>query len=258
MKRKNAAANAPRRRAPLWYGAFLLLLLAVAAGLVWYIAVQLGFFGLPAQSAATVAGPMLAKTPDAGQQYLAETVFIGDSNTVRLYQQQVVGQEQCMGKEGISVDAVPSLAFVQVSGKAGLYTVPQAVALVQPRRVVLTFGTNSIGNVGAEEFTAQYRVAIAAIRQAYSGCDIIVNAIPPIAQQNSYPKLSTAEIQAYNEALLALCGQEGVYFLNSYEALATQSGYAKQGYTLEDGIHLTQTALQAMVEYVRSHAIPGA
>ncbi|MFV0413089.1 MAG: SGNH/GDSL hydrolase family protein [Oscillospiraceae bacterium] len=258
MKRKNAAGYAPRRKAPLWYGALLLLLFAVAAGLVWHIAVQLGFFSLPAQSAATLAGPVLTETPDAGQQYLAETVFVGDSNTVRLYRQQVLSQAQCMGKEGISVDAVPSLAFVQVSGRAALYTVPEALALVQPRWVVLTFGTNSIGNVGLEAFTAQYRAAIAAIRQAYSGCDIIVNSIPPIAQQNSYPKLSTAEIQAYNDALLALCGQEKVYFLNSFEALAAEDGYAKQGYMLEDGIHLTQTALQAMVGYVRTHAIPGA
>ena len=64
-------------------------------------------------------------------------------------------------------------------------TMPQAVAKLQPRRVILTFGTNDL-NPGykAADFVKNYQTGIEAIVTAYPSVDIIVNAIPPIGQQH--------------------------------------------------------------------------
>ena len=43
---------------------------------------------------------LLAETPDAGEEYLAQTLFLGDSNTVRLYNNGLVSLQQFCAKEG--------------------------------------------------------------------------------------------------------------------------------------------------------------
>ena len=44
---------------------------------------------------------LLAETADAGQSYQDETLFIGDSNTVRLYNNGLISLQQFCAKEGI-------------------------------------------------------------------------------------------------------------------------------------------------------------
>ena len=46
---------------------------------------------------------LLTETPDAGEEYLAQTLFLGDSNTVRLYNNGLVSLQQFCAKEGIGL-----------------------------------------------------------------------------------------------------------------------------------------------------------
>ena len=136
-------------------------------------------------------------------------------------------------------------------------TMPQAVAKLQPRRVILTFGTNDL-NPGykAADFVKNYRTGIEAIVTAYPSVDIIVNAIPPIGQQHSNQSLTQTQVDEYNKALVEMCQEKGWKFLNSAEVLKDSvTGYAKSGYVeTSDGIHLTRTAMDALFTYIRTHS----
>ena len=136
-------------------------------------------------------------------------------------------------------------------------TMPQAVAKLQPRRVILTFGTNDL-NPGykAADFVKNYQTGIEAIVTAYPSVDIIVNAIPPIGQQHSNQSLTQTQVDEYNKALVEMCQEKDWKFLNSAEVLKDSvTGYAKSGYVeTSDGIHLTRTAMDALFNYIRTHS----
>lgn len=94
--------------------------------------------------------------------------------------------DNAIGSVGMTAKSLATFTCVQVSTSSGYITMPQAVAKLQPRRVILTFGTNDL-NPGykAADFVKRYRTGIEAIVTAYPSVDIIVNAIPPIGQQHS-------------------------------------------------------------------------
>ena len=201
---------------------------------------------------------ILEQTSDAGDSYVDETLFLGDSNTARMYRMfDYCSYDNAIGSVGMTAKSLATFACVQVSTSSGYITMPQAVAKLQPRRVILTFGTNDL-NPGykAADFVKNYRTGIEAIVTAYPSVDIIVNAIPPIGQQHSNQSLTQTQVDEYNKALVEMCKEKDWKFLNSAEVLKDSvTGYAKSGYVeTSDGIHLTRTAMDALFNYIRTHS----
>jgi hypothetical protein len=198
---------------------------------------------------------VLAQTADGGDDYLSETLFLGDSNTVRLYKNGLITVQQFCAKEGLGIQDAATEKIVSFKGDSTLYTIPDAVAKMKPRRVVITLGTNNgDGTMSTEDFISDYRALISAIQTSYSYTDIIVNAIPPVpAKHSSYPDMDQAAIDAYNIALAKLCEEMNCKFLNSAETLKDDTGYGKSEYYVENDIHLTQSGLKALISYVTTH-----
>jgi len=201
---------------------------------------------------------ILEQSADAGDSYVDETLFLGDSNTARMYRMfDYCSYDNAIGSVGMTAKSLATFACVQVSTSSGYITMPQAVAKLQPRRVILTFGTNDL-NPGykAADFVKNYRTGIEAIVTAYPSVDIIVNAIPPIGQQHSNQSLTQTQVDEYNKALVEMCQEKDWKFLNSAEVLKDSvTGYAKSGYVeTSDGIHLTRTAMDALFTYIRTHS----
>ena len=164
---------------------------------------------------------ILAQTDDAGQSYIDETLFLGDSNTARMYRMfDYCSYDNAIGSVGMSARSLASYACVQFSGYSSYKTMPQAVAIMQPRRVILTFGTNDLDpSYSAASFAENYAEGIRAIVQAYPSVDIIVNSIPPIGQKHSNSRLTQTQLDEYNQALVELCQENDWKFLNSAEVL---------------------------------------
>lgn len=198
---------------------------------------------------------LLTETADAGTDYLNDTLFLGDSNTVRLYNNGLISLQQFCAKEGIGTQVALSEGIVTFKKDPNHYTIPQAVAMMKPRRVVMTFGTNDTG-MEVPDFIAHYTALIQAIQQSYPYTDIIVNTVPPVpADHSNYPHMDQAKIDDFNMALLALCEQLGVRFLNSAEALKGSDGYGIADYYTSGDIHLKSAGLKAVLNYLRTHAL---
>ena len=165
--------------------------------------------------------------------------------------------DNAIGSVGMSAKSLASFACVQLSTSSSYITMPQAVAKLQPCRVLLTFGTNDLNpSYKTADFIKNYQSGIEAIVAAYPSVDIIVNSIPPIGQQHSNQSLTQTQVDEYNKALVQMCQDKGWKFLNSAEVLKdTATGYAKSGYVeASDGIHLTRTAMEALFTYIRTHS----
>ena len=198
---------------------------------------------------------LLTETADAGTDYLNDTLFLGDSNTVRLYNNGLISLQQFCAKEGIGTQVALNEGIVTFKKDSNHYTIPQAVAMMKPRRVVMSFGTNDTG-MEVSDFIAHYTALIQAIQQSYPYTDIIVNTVPPVpADHSNYPHMDQAKIDDFNMALLDLCEQLGVRFLNSAEALKGSDGYGIADYYTSGDIHLKSAGLKAVLNYLRTHAL---
>ena len=197
---------------------------------------------------------LLAETADAGTEYLDSTLFLGDSNTVRLYNNGLISLQQFCAKEGIGTQVALNEGIVTFKNDTTHYTIAQAVAKMKPRRVVMTFGTNDTG-MEVADFISNYTALVQAIQEAYPYTDLIVNTVPPIPENHSnYPHMDQAKIDDFNMALLNMCEQLGVRFLNTAEILKGENGYGQTDYYTDGDIHLKSAGLKAALNYLRTHA----
>ena len=197
---------------------------------------------------------LLPETADAGESYQKETLFLGDSNTVRLYANGLISLQQFCAKEGIGTQVALNEGIVTFKNDTTHYTIAQAVAKMKPRRVVMTFGTNDTG-MEVADFISNYTALVQAIQEAYPYTDIIVNTVPPIPENHSnYPHMDQAKIDDFNMALLNMCEQLGVRFLNTAEVLKGENGYGQPDYYTDGDIHLKSAGLKAALNYLRTHA----
>lgn len=212
----------------------------------------------------TADATLLSATQDAGRSYLDETLFIGDSNTARymMYADDTgtafTTQANNIGVVSMGAGAITTLKCEQFSGYNDMYTIPDAVAMLKPRRFIICFGTNNLGGTStdATKFIETYSKGIRAIETSWPYADIIVSAIPPLDAQRENTNLYMTQVDAYNEAILAMCEENGWHFLNSAEVLRdAATGWAKKDYTLSDGVHLSKTAVTEYFTYVRTHAL---
>ena len=197
---------------------------------------------------------LLTGTADAGDAYQEQTLFIGDSNTVRLYANGLISLQQFCAKEGIGTSAALNEGIVTFKRDDNRYTIAQAVAKMKPRRVVIMLGTNDNG-MSTEDFISHYTALVQAIQESYPYTDIIVNTVPPVpANHANYPHMDQTKIDDFNMALLSMCEQMGLKFLNSAEALKDANGYGREDYYQTGDIHLKPVGLKAMLSYLRTHA----
>ena len=212
---------------------------------------------------AAAVGTVLPAGADAGRSYLDETLFIGDSNTARylLYADDTgtafTSLSNNIGVVSMGAGAITTLKCEKFKGSSTMYTVPESVAMLKPKRIIICYGTNNLSGAStdATRFIATYLQGLQAIRQAWSYCDIIVSAIPPLDKQRENTNLTMTQVDAYNAALVQMCEENGFKFLNSAEVLRDDAtGWAKTDYTLSDGVHLSKKAVEAYFTYVRTHA----
>ena len=198
-------------------------------------------------------GTVLAETEDAGEDYIDSTLFLGDSNTARMRFYEYCTLDNSLASVGMSARQLESYACVQFAGYSNYVTMPEAVALMQPERVIITFGTNDAGT-DVDTFIENYEAGIQAVEEAYPSVDIIVNSVPPIGRSHINSSLDQEQLDEYNRAIVEMCEANGWKFLNSAEALKGSDGYAQSDYVDSDGIHLTRSGMDVLFEYIRTHS----
>ena len=208
----------------------------------------------PEEEAAMEA--ILLPSGDKGTAYTDNTLFVGDSNTVRMSYMGVVSLEQTAGIVGIGIDEIEAKTGVYFNELANPVTINKAVEYMQPGRMILNFGTNDT-KLSNDKYIMYYRSEIQKLKTMIPDADIIVSSIFPVARNNQYD-VSQQRIDEMNTALLKLCAEMGIPFLNVREVLTdSATGYVKDAYIATDGIHLNPAGLKMYVDYARTHALTG-
>lgn len=198
---------------------------------------------------------ILPETPAADDAYIANTLFVGDSNTVRYELLGGTDIDNNIGCAGMGFGSITSFPCVDFNGYNSLTTIPQAIKLMQPQRVVFGFGSNNLQG-DAATVVEDYRRALKKCIEVYPYYTVIISAVPPLDENRTDTSLKQEKVDALNKEIVRMCSEEGWYFLNSAEAMKDwQTGWSKKGLTTNDGLHLSQEGVDAYMEYVRTHAI---
>ena len=134
-----------------------------------------------------------SKTTD--KNYLKETLFVGDSNTEAMAAFGHISLQNTRAVSGMGIHSVTGSRCIWFVGYDEPVTIPYAVSLLRPRRIIINYGTNNVGGYTTDEFIRIYRRAIAAIQKAYPYADIIVESVLPVAKVRNYPSITMQEKQ---------------------------------------------------------------
>ncbi len=204
-----------------------------------------------------------AETP-VGEDYFTSILFIGDSRTQGLQIATGGYGASFYADRGLSIDGVSSKKFItrtKPSGEAQTISILDALT-EEPfgEKIYIWLGLNELGWRSTEKFETSYRTQLAEIRRLCPNAEIVLMALIPVGKNAIVIGVDSNDqanlrVREYNDILLRLAEEAGVYFLNCYEAFADETGYLPNGYA-NDGIHLRKEQNLALCEYIRSHPIP--
>ena len=197
---------------------------------------------------------VIPKSAETDRNYFRETIFVGDSNTEALSVYGHLSLQYVMGVTGMPINSFTTNKCIWFVGNTEPVTMPQAIGMMKPRRIIINFGTNNAGGTTTENFIKMYKNSLEAVKKSYPYTDIIVASIFPIGQKRDYPNITMQDIDGFNIALAEMCRELGYKFLNTAEFFKNpDNGFIKDEYISSDGIHLNNDGYKAYIEYVNTH-----
>lgn len=264
MSRHNSRSNpglSPMQRKACIVLALCILAVVLSVLGAWVIPSKLGLFDKRRDAYDPNRYPLdtnlsaILGDASADDAYLTQSVFVGDQHAVALQKDGRITLDQFAGKEGLQVSRVLQESFVAFADDANTYTIPQAIAKMKALRVYVLIGSNDVdGSVSPDAFMADYKQALQNIKSAYSYCDVIACAIPPVTQESENAAQIQTNIDQFNQSIAAACEEMGYKYLNSSAILKNEKGYAEASYVDASTGSWNAAGANAFLEYVKSHA----
>ena len=242
-------------------GAAMVFLIVTAEQLDWKI--MEGIFPNKHHSTEQPSGSTygLVKESNAvGDEYFDDLVFVGDSLTNGMTLLDFGLGYKAYGVNGISVRKAltgsdPNYRYELDNGTYG--NAVQAAKERNPGKIYLMFGTNGINFETFENMIADYTEMVELIKAYCPNAKIYIQSIPPVTKgyTKAYPKFKPDRIKEYNGMLLEMAKKLECYYLDSYSALCTESGYLPMEFANADGLHINKKAYEVMFDYIRTHTV---
>ncbi len=220
----------------------------------------------PAFSAAFNSPCVLKQSATVSDEYLKNTLFVGDSRIQGLgiacsssTPATFFGVQSCTASQ---IDTRQGITMT-VGGVSKTLTIIDAIKQTgrQFERVYMMFGINELGSGGGTPAIIRgYRSAVEKVREVQLAAQICIMGVMPVFNSCSYVSGYTGEVAnpkilALNEALVSLAEELDLYYLDTYHLFATSDGQLLPDAS-KDGIHLYSSASRQMMEYIKTHAIP--
>ena len=103
-----------------------------------------------------------------------------------------------------------------------------------------------------------YTKLVNKIKNASPDTKIILQSIYPVARNWEKTKsINNERIRAANGWVQQVAEDCGIYYLDTISVLADEEGYLPEAYQNGDGIHLNANSCGIVLDYIRTHALPG-
>lgn len=129
----------------------------------------------------------------------------------------------------------------------------------QPDKLLVLLGSNGLAHKDAAEILPDYHALLDDLLQSLPGTEIYLLSVTPTSKKAlaESPRLTLDNIRAFNDALLAMAQEHGVYYIDVFTPLLNGDGAAiRTDLVAGDGVHLTRSGIDILVETLRLHVHP--
>jgi hypothetical protein len=183
--------------------------------------------------------------------YFKDAVFVGDSVTEGIKLYGIMSDATVFSYTGLGLDNIYTKDVIKQPDGTSI-PVMDAVRLCNANKFYVLIGVNSIA-YSKDSFIQKYAAVVQSIKEFHPNAIIYVQSITPVATNNSY-NLNNKTINEYNEALLEMAIEKGVYYLDIHSALADETGALPDNATT-DGLHFGPTYYQKWFDYLKTHTV---
>jgi lysophospholipase L1-like esterase len=186
--------------------------------------------------------------------YFADAVFIGDSRVEGFRNQSGITEGTFLTGVGMNVSNIFDTNYISMYNEQ--ITVYQALIGTDYQKVYVMLGTNDLGEPDFNEFKESYRTCLKEIRKLAPNAIMYVIGVPYVeeskVEDSTY--VNNANIDAVNEKILELCGEEGYYYLDVNAVLSDGNHSLMDGAT-SDGVHMYDTYCKIWLNYLKNHYV---
>lgn len=199
----------------------------------------------------TSQAPEVPSTVSPGtNETFSDTLFIGDSRTVGLFEYGDLGQAEVFANSGMSVF---NLFQTQVTLKNGTkQSLDEVLSSNRYSSIYLMLGINELG-YEEQSILRQYRAVVEQIRAKQPQATLILEANLHVTREKAAKSdiYNNRKIDALNEAIEAIAEETGCRYLNVNSLFDDENGNLAAGYST-DGSHILGKYYSVWVEWIRS------
>ena len=199
----------------------------------------------------TSQAPEVPSTVSPGtNETFSDTLFIGDSRTVGLFEYGDLGQAEVFANSGMSVF---NLFQAQVTLKNGTKQgLDEVLSSNRYGSIYLMLGINELG-YEEQSILRQYRTVVEQIRAKQPQASLILEANLHVTREKAAKSdiYNNRKIDSLNEAIEAIAEETGCRYLNVNSLFDDENGNLAAGYST-DGSHILGKYYSVWVEWIRS------
>jgi hypothetical protein len=198
---------------------------------------------------------LLRDSKDAGEEYIRSSVFLTDSVLLILREQSLTGGDVWSSDSGnLPMGSVATWNILYSDGSK--ISPADACMVTKPARLFIAVGSDGLDKLSRDDFINGYTGLIRSIQRVSPETQIVCCSISPLAEGYDVPDdLDNGVIANANDWLREVCLNTGVYFADTASAL-TSGGVLDPQYAAANNRSLNTAGAQAVLGYLRTHAIP--
>ena len=204
----------------------------------------------------------LLETPDYGQFYLDNLIFLGDMTITPMREALVLRdgadtkQIWTGEKNSLSLDYSSSVATIVFPESGEAIGISEALQRKRPDYIVITLGfENGVAYCTEEKFKEYYGNLIEVIKENSPDTKIILQSVFPVSakKQKDGSGITNDKIDRANMWVEELALSREVKYLNTVSVLKDSKGNLNPEYDSGDGFTLNAQGYTAVLDYIRTH-----
>lgn len=193
--------------------------------------------------------------PMVDDAYFSDAVFVGNSIVGLQMLSGTIRQATYYTRHSLQVESYFTQPIRIQGGEEAL--IPDALSRYKYKKVYLMLGVNEMSWPHFDELSRLFDLVVKNLKETQPEAIIYIQSVLPVEasldEKGFIP--NNALVQKMNRAILAICEQNDVWFLNVAEALYDENGVLPAGST-NDGTHFGSDTVKKWDDYMRTHAIP--
>lgn len=195
----------------------------------------------------------LPKAQRVKSDYFDDAAFIGDSLTTGIFLYDMMPNADVYAETGVSTLTFHTAAVIKQED-GNRITIPQALEGKEYKKLYLMLGGNDSLD-SPDAFVGRYGKVIDTLRQLQPDAILYVQSILPVTEDNIY-NLTNEHIDSFNDALIDLCREKGVYYVDVAQALKDETGALPNEASPADGMHFDTKYYTKWMDYLKEHTAP--